>query len=155
MVFNDNPVYFKLKNQEENLSILKKDNQLSKLYLWITVGFIIVALNIIAFVVFNYQKSRRTNSLLTELNEQINEQKSALEKANQDKDRIMNVVAHDLRNPISGIAAISKRVLDDDEINAASRQLIQLIEKTSVSSLTLINELFALKTYSITSMILN
>jgi signal transduction histidine kinase len=130
-----------LNNQEVDISLLKKDNQLSKLYLWITVGLIIVALNIIAFFVYNYKKTKQNNTVLTLLNEQIYDQKTELEKANKDKDRIMNMVIHDLRNPIGGIAAVSKRVLEDEEIPKDSQILIQLINKASVNSLTLINEL--------------
>ena len=65
----------------------------------------------------------------------------ALEKSNKDKDRILRVVAHDLRNPISGIAAIAQTLsTNEHEINQ-QQQLIQLIESTSSNSLLLINEL--------------
>ncbi|MBS1579378.1 MAG: tetratricopeptide repeat-containing sensor histidine kinase [Bacteroidetes bacterium] len=136
------------KEQQLQISLLQKDNHLNKIYLWITVALAIMALAIIILVYVNYKRSKKNVAQLTKLNFEINEQKEqlsyamhALEKSNKDKDRILRVVAHDLRNPISGIAAIAQTLsTNEHEINQ-QQQLIQLIESTSSNSLLLINEL--------------
>jgi signal transduction histidine kinase len=135
-----------IKQQEADLSLLKKTNQLSKLYLYFTIGLIMASLIIIALVYINFKKSRATNRSLTLLNEQVTHQKAELELANKDKDRILRVVAHDLRNPISGIAALSKTVIDNGLEDAKQEKYLQLIEKTANSSLGLINELLQANT---------
>lgn len=130
----------KIKNQDNDLLLLKKDNQLNKVYLWITLAFIFLSILIIFFVVSNYRKTKLNNKKLSLLNDEINTQKNALAESNKDKDRILRVVAHDLRNPLSGIAAVSKTILDTDE-EMQSKKLVEMIEKTSHHSLQLINEL--------------
>ncbi|MFY7965860.1 MAG: tetratricopeptide repeat-containing sensor histidine kinase [Chitinophagaceae bacterium] len=130
----------KIKNQDNDLLLLKKDNQLSKVYIWITLGLIILSVLIIFFVLLNYKKTKKNNKKLSLLNEEINTQKNALTQSNKDKDRILRVVAHDLRNPLSGIAAVSKTILETDE-DMQSKKLVEMIEKTSNHSLQLINEL--------------
>ncbi len=73
---------------------------------------------------------------------------SHLEKANLDlslaqdqKERILNSVAHDLRSPITNIASISKMMLADNRLEKEQAELLKLIEYSSDSSLYLINEL--------------
>lgn len=130
-----------IKKQEADLGLLKKNNQLSTLYLYITIGLIGASFIIIALVYVNFKKSRKANIALMLLNQQVSEQKVELEQANKDKDRILRIVAHDLRNPISGIAALSKTVIDAGVADAKQAKYLQLIEKTANSSLGLINEL--------------
>lgn len=78
------------------------------------------------------------------------ENQQKLEKAYKDlssskneKERILNVVAHDLRTPISGIAGISKLVLHDPGISVENKELLHLIEEASDSSLKMIKELMS------------
>ena len=130
-----------LKNQDADLTILKKDNQLSKLYLWITIGLIATALGVIILVYYNFKKSTQQNIALSLLNEQVIKQKAAVELANKEKDRILRVVAHDLRNPIGGVAALAGKILERDEMDDYSGPLLQNIESTSIHSLLLINDL--------------
>ncbi len=135
-----------IKKQAADLGLLKKNNQLSTLYLYITIGLIVASFIIIGLVYVNFKKSRKANATLTLLNQQVIEQKAELELANKDKDRILRVVAHDLRNPISGIAALSKTVIDAGLEDAKQEKYLQLIEKTANSSLGLINELLQANT---------
>lgn len=138
-----------LKDREQQLQIqlLQKDKNISNLYLWIIAGALALA-SVIAILVFrSYKKSKQQNTQLVQLNTEITEQQKKTEDAlqqvaasNRDKDRILRVVAHDLRNPLSGIAAVSKTILETDE-EMQSKKLVEMIEKTSNHSLQLINEL--------------
>jgi signal transduction histidine kinase len=126
-----------IRNQESDLSILKKDGELNKLYLYITASLVVIAVVIIGFVFYTHRKTKRTNQKLFLLNNEINKQKTALDKSNKDKDRILRVVAHDLRNPISGIAALSKTLSEQENANP----YLKMIEQTSQQTLYLVNEL--------------
>lgn len=122
------------KEQQLQITVLQKDNQLSKLYLWIVAAACFVAA-IIAFLV--YRSFRKTK----QLNEQVNLQKQALEKANKDKDSILNVVAHDLRNPIGAIANFLDIAQVKYEHSEDEEQILKTSQQAAVHSLTLINDL--------------
>lgn len=130
-----------IKNQEADLSLLKKGNQLNKLYLWVTIGLVAMAVIIIILVFINYKKSKATNIILSQLNEAINQKKIELEKANADKDRVMNVVAHDLRNPIGAIANFLEIVQVKYEHSADETKILNNSQQAAVRSLHLINDL--------------
>ena len=138
-----------LKDREQQLQIkvLQKDNSISNLYLIIGSIILLLLISITFLVNKNYKKSKQQNIQLTNLNQQIFSEKTKteialqhLDETNKAKDRILNVVAHDLRNPISGIASIAQSIADNDDIKQ-NKELAKLIEQTSTDSLTLINEL--------------
>lgn len=130
-----------IKNQEADLELLKKDNQLNKLYLWVTIGLIALASVFIILVFANYKKTKATNKVLSKLNEAINRQKTELEKANADKERVMNVVAHDLRNPIGAIANFLEIVQVKYEHSVDEKKILNNSQQAAVRSLHLINDL--------------
>jgi len=79
----------------------------------ISVVFAALLLIILMLILFTWQKSKNNLKILANLNTTINEQNKTLENAltelklnSQEKDRILRAVAHDLRNPIGGIASL-------------------------------------------------
>jgi signal transduction histidine kinase len=140
------------KKQQMDNVVLQKDNQLSHMYLWITIALSAMALTIVVLIYYYYRKGKRNIQTLTLLNREIGEQKDKLEfamgeleKSNTDKERILKVVAHDLRNPISGINSLANTIINDDMPDEDEKHNITLIEKASANSLTLINELMELE----------
>ena len=129
------------KEQQYQIKLLKKDNQLSKLYLWVDIGFSLLAIIIIVLVYSDDRKSRKNVRQLTLLNNQVEGQKIELEKKNKEKDRIMDVVVHDLRSPVGGIASLSELLLEEDELPEKQVRAVNMIRKASSNSLVLINEL--------------
>ncbi|WP_428331456.1 ATP-binding protein [Mucilaginibacter sp.] len=126
---------------------LKKDNQVQDLYLRVAAIFGVMLLIIIFLIFFTWQRSRKNIKILGGLNHQINNQNASLEKAlnelklsSHEKDRILRTVAHDLRNPIGGIASLTLAMADDD-YNDEQKEMINLIRETSNNSLELINEI--------------
>jgi len=136
-----------LKDREQQLQIqlLQKDKNINRLYLVIG-GVALLLVAIIASLLYkNYTKSKKQNHQLIQFNNEIKEEQQKtkealrnLEISNKQKDRILNVVAHDLRNPISGIAALSKTLLEQSQ---EENMYLKMIEQTSEQSLNLINEL--------------
>lgn len=126
---------------------LKKNNQQQNIYLNVTVVFAVMLLMIISLVFLNWQKSKKNIETLGGLNYQINDQNYHLENAldelkqnSQEKDRILRTVAHDLRNPIGGIASLTT-VMIEDNYNTEQKEMLNLIKETSFNSLELINEI--------------
>lgn len=64
-----------------------------------------------------------------------------LAKNKEERDRILNVVAHDLRSPLSGISGISKIMLADNRGVENSKEMFRLIEQSAESTLRLISDL--------------
>ena len=122
------------KEQQFEITVLQKDNHLSRVYLWVVAIACLLAA-VIAFIV--YRSFKKTK----QLNEKVNLQKSALEKANKDKDRILNVVAHDLRNPIGAIANFLDIAQVKYEHSEEEEQILKTSQQAAVHSLTLINDL--------------
>jgi len=61
--------------------------------------------------------------------------------AKEQKEKILNTVAHDLRSPINNISAISQVMLADEKLSTDQKELMTLIKHSSSSSLVLINDL--------------
>ncbi|RYE01469.1 MAG: sensor histidine kinase [Sphingobacteriales bacterium] len=134
-----------LRNHEQELQIglLRRDNQLARVYLWVAVLVAVLTLGIIALVLLNYRRSRRNLAAQQLLNAQIAQQKAALERANQEKDRILHVVAHDLRSPIGVSAYVAEQLLQDEHDPSIGSQL-ELLRQASKQALALTNELLGL-----------
>lgn len=124
--------------QDYKIQLLIKERQLQRLYLCVVIGLSCIAVFIIIMVYRNYKKTRENNEL-------ISRQKSALEASNREKDRILNVVAHDLRNPIGSISFLSDTMLMDDDPMLTSDEAFQLIKTSSDGALHLVDELLSVE----------
>jgi signal transduction histidine kinase len=134
-------------DKQYQIQNLKDNNKLQQIYLFLAVIGVVMAVVIIFLVHRNWERSKRDVLAIGELNKQINLQKTDLENTlhelkvnSQEKDRILRTVAHDLRNPIGGIVALTNAMLDD-EYSDEQKQLINLVNSTSGNSLELINEI--------------
>ena len=134
-------------DKDAQLDNLKKNNQLQYIYLHIALAFGLMLILIFFLIYLHWQKSKKNLILLGHLNDTINDQNITLENAlnelklsSQEKDRILRTVAHDLRNPIGGIASITN-VMTADNYNDDQLEFINLIKETSNNSLELINEI--------------
>lgn len=134
-------------DKQYQIQNLKQNNKAQQVYLYFAIVGVLMAIIIIVLVYRNWERSKRDVLSIRDLNKQINLQKADLEvtlqelKVNsQEKDRILRTVAHDLRNPIGGIVALTNSMLED-EYNDEQKQLINLVNSTSANSLELINEI--------------
>ena len=148
-ILNDADIAEQIKSLEKNHEFddLKKSGQLQKFYLKIAIVFAIMLLIIILLILLTWQKSRKNIEVLGDLNGKINEQNKYLETTlkelklrSQEKDRILRTVAHDLRNPLGGIAALTN-AMEEDDYTDDQKDMINLIKETSQNSLELINEI--------------
>ncbi|MFD0764863.1 ATP-binding protein [Mucilaginibacter lutimaris] len=133
--------------KQHEIETLSNDNKLQVIYLYVSVFLAVMAVIIIFLVFRNWKRSKRDVETVNLLNKQINEQNHVLEKAfnelntsSQEKDRILRTVAHDLRNPIGGIASLTT-MMAQDEYTDEQKELINLLRETSFNSLELINEI--------------
>src|SRR6185437_14016783 len=71
----------KAKGQQMDLIVLQKDNQLNRLYLWITIALSVMAITIVVLVYYYYRRGKKNIRALTLLNREVVEQKDKLEFA--------------------------------------------------------------------------
>ena len=138
-----------LANFEKQYQIdsLKGRSKIQQVSLYVAVICALMAIAIIFLIFRNYKRSKRDIETVNSLNQRVNLQKADLEKtlnelkdSSLEKDRILRTVAHDLRNPIGGIAALTEAMADDD-FTSEQKELISIIKETSYNSIELINEI--------------
>lgn len=134
--------------REYEFNQLKKANDSKKSYLTVAVVFFVMAIIILLLIYANALKSKRLLSSLSEFNKQINSKNDDLEKtlqklelSSQEKDRILRTVAHDLRNPIGGVASLSSAIIEEESCTPDQITYLKLIKDTAYNSLELINEI--------------
>ncbi|MDB5153404.1 MAG: tetratricopeptide repeat protein [Mucilaginibacter sp.] len=135
---------FEKEHEIENLS---NNNKIQHIYLQVAIVCAVMAIVIIVLVWRNWRTSKLDVVTVKMLNERINHQKTDLEKAleelknnSREKDRILRTVAHDLRNPVGGIASLTNIMVDESNDNDLKEQL-RIIKDTSSDTLELINEI--------------
>jgi signal transduction histidine kinase len=74
---------------------------------------LLLTIVIMIYISYGYYEKKRTNLVLNQKNEQIEHQRSELEKANATKNRFFSILAHDLKNPFHTILGYSS-LLDRD-----------------------------------------
>jgi len=108
---------------------------------------------LIAFVIFIFflttilmigqtlKRTRKSHQELTLENKQLKHSLDELERVNKNYLRIMRVMAHDLRNPLSGMTGLASMLMVEDELSEDSKNMLKLIETTGLHSMEMINEL--------------
>jgi signal transduction histidine kinase len=133
--------------QQLEIQLLRKDNQLGRIYTWVFAILSAMAIVIIGLVYYLWRKGKQNLRQMTQLNATITAQKKEQEQTMEqlavsvvEKEKILYIVAHELRSPISGITSVAS-MLQQYPNSAEQGELLQLIEHTSASSHQLINEL--------------
>lgn len=74
---------------------------------------------------------------------QLVRHEQALENANRMKDRLLSIIGHDLRNPVGGIAEMSRLILNDETVlnQLSVHEVMDHIYRSASQSLDLLNNL--------------
>lgn len=142
-----NQTFTFLKSQND-LFIFKRDDERKGFYLLLMGIAAITVLAVSLLIWKNYRQSKKHLNVLGGLNNQLQTKQNhlertlgALQSSHDDNTRLMKIVAHDLRNPVSGIAGMSDFLLKEDNYNELQRKMLEMIQESSYHSLELIHEL--------------
>ncbi len=127
--------------QQQILAEVKHQDSVKLFYL---IGISIAGLLLLTIIVLinrNLNQSRKNHKLTSLHNEQLQTTLAELERANKNYIRIMRVMAHDLRNPLSGMIGLATVLLDEDDFSEDSKHMLRLIETTGIHSIEMISEL--------------
>lgn len=128
-------------DQQNRMARLEQQARIEKLYVTgITVAVIIAAM-VIVFIVRILKRSRKNHREAQERNNSLKIAMNELENANKNVTRIMRVMAHDLRTPLSGMIGLASAINEDTKLNSDSKHMVQLIESTGSRTLDMIDEL--------------
>lgn len=134
------------KDREFQIQLLQKSNQIDKIYVWLLSIFFIMSVIIIGLVFYLFKKNKQSLRQSLVLNDAVTLQKRDLERANINKDRILNVVAHDLRSPIGAIANFLDILIVKYEHSADEKRILEASRDAAFRSLNLISDLLEFNT---------
>lgn len=148
----------RIMEQNELVKLLEKDNRLqqSKIATYLAVAILGIVLLIAAVVGLNsyrysLKEQQQLNIQIARQNEEISLNKFELEQAveelktlDAEKNRLLGMVAHDLRGPIyniSGVVSLIEAGVGYEKMAADDVHLIELIKKSCDNALDVINDL--------------
>jgi|GEM_PF-626454 len=127
--------------QKQTLIDFEQRDKLRIVYLVGIITFIVLFIVILVLIYRNLKKTKKNHALVTVQNEHMQQTVAELERVNQNYIRIMRVMAHDLRNPLSGITGLAAVLIEDEDFNDENKSMLRLIETTGLHSMEMINEL--------------
>ncbi|RZL46347.1 MAG: HAMP domain-containing histidine kinase, partial [Pedobacter sp.] len=139
------PTDYLLKERDE---LLKTENHLQNLYLIFAICIALISFAIVVIFYKNNQKSKKHNLALNDANRQIiaqneylHETLTALEHSYEENNRVMQIIAHDLRSPMAAIVGLSGFMIEDHELSEEDMEVISLIHSSGKDSLTFISQI--------------
>ena len=147
---NDSDVQLTLESLErENvLNKLNKENQQKAYVNNIIVGILITSLFLLIIIYIFYRISKKKNEELKLSNDEVSAQKELLKNANDvlnqrdiEKNKILSIVAHDLRNPNNAISSIATTLKEYNNLTEEQKEYLDLIEISANSNKELIKEI--------------
>ena len=120
-----------LEKELQDLKLRQSELEIDRKNLIISLGIIVIVSVLIALF-FLYRLVRlkvNTNKSLSEKNEQIQNQILELNALNMEKNEMIEIVAHDLKNPLTSALSISG-LLSSEKITADRREYLGLLKKS-------------------------
>lgn len=132
---------FKSLVQQQELHDLSYQNKVKQLYLVGSIIAIVMAIIIVGLIYRNLKRSRKMHHESDLHNRQLQHAMTEIKRVNENYIRIMRVMAHDLRNPLSGMTGLAAVLLAEDDFTEENRHMLQLIQSTGIHSMEMISEL--------------
>jgi signal transduction histidine kinase len=120
-----------LEKELQDLKLRQSELEIERKNLFMYVAIIVIVLVLIALF-FLYRLVRlkiNTNLSLSQKNEQIQSQILELNALNMEKNEMIEIVAHDLKNPLTSALSISG-LLSSDKITEDQREYLGLLKKS-------------------------
>jgi signal transduction histidine kinase len=135
-----------LEREVQDLKLRQSELEIERKNLIIYLGIIGIVLVLIALF-FLYRLVRlkiNTNKSLSEKNQQIQSQILELNALNMEKNEMIEIVAHDLKNPLTSAMSISE-LLNRERITEDQREYLSLIKKSLYRMNSLVAKILEIK----------
>ncbi|MES2003804.1 MAG: tetratricopeptide repeat-containing sensor histidine kinase [Bacteroidota bacterium] len=125
---------------EQVKSLTAKSNYQVALLILAAIAFLL-AIAVIISIRQNLKRTSRLHEQVSNQNNQMQKTLSALEQSQEDNTRMMQIVAHDLRNPIGAMYSATSILLDKSDRSDEERTLLEMIHTSGKNSLELVSNL--------------
>jgi signal transduction histidine kinase/Tfp pilus assembly protein PilF len=126
-----------LENQQlrDKNIIQKKTIQNQQLLVGLLVAIFLFFAGHLITIIISRKKLARVNKELTELNKQVNLKRERLAQANETKDRLFSIIAHDLRSPFNSLLGFLDLLIDDFD-NFDDKEKLDILESVNKQAVT-------------------
>jgi signal transduction histidine kinase len=128
-----------LKLRQSELEIERKN-----LFIYLAISVIVLVLIALFFLYRLVRLKINTNKSLSEKNEQIQKQIFELNELNIEKNEMIEIVAHDLKNPLTTALSVSG-LLNSEKITEHQREYLTLIKKSLNRMNSLVSKILEIK----------
>ncbi len=130
-------------NQENLLVALKREDDIRNLNNVIAIIFLTMIIGIAIFISRNNRQLKKLNAKVILQNKEMQQALHALEQSQRENTRMMEIVAHDLRDPLGAIKSMAGILLEDQENEQTQKEFLSLIETSSTSLLGMITDMLS------------
>ncbi|MFN2128129.1 MAG: histidine kinase dimerization/phospho-acceptor domain-containing protein, partial [Anaerolineales bacterium] len=128
-----------LKLRQSELEIERKN-----LFIYLSIAVIVLVLTALFFLFRLVRLKAKTNKILSEKNQQIESQISELNALNIEKNEMIGIVAHDLKNPLTSALTVSE-LLSKENITEDQREYLSGIKKSLYRMNNLVAKIMEIK----------
>jgi signal transduction histidine kinase len=135
-----------LSSELENLQlkysneVLQRESKIKNQYLIISAVIFLMAAIIALQIWYSLRKTRKMSLHIQVKNDELQRAFTLLEQSHAENSRIMKIVAHDLKNPISAMKNLAYSLLKKEPVSP-QKNALEIIHDSSMNSLALINDL--------------
>lgn len=127
--------------KEQELERMVERSRSQTFFLLLALLGCVLAVGIILAIRRTLRISKRLNERIVAQNLNLQETLTALEQSQAENSRLMDVVAHDLRNPIGAISSAASMLMAMGNPSEDERKMVELIGKSATDSLGLLTGL--------------
>lgn len=124
-----------------SITELQKKNEVKSYFLIATAFLSVLALVIAVLLWYWWKQTRRLNSRITRQNEDLNSAMDVLAESQKENTRMMQIVAHDLKNPIASMTSIIELLQENTNLSDDERTMLTLMKETNQNATELISNL--------------
>ncbi|HSI74668.1 MAG TPA: HAMP domain-containing sensor histidine kinase [Lunatimonas sp.] len=132
---------FQNTEQQLQLANITRANDLKNLYLLGSVILTLIAFGFLVAVWYHLKRHRLINIQISKQNVELQDALGALEQSQAENSKMMHMVAHDLRSPISSMTMIADVLLESENWSDEDRTLLEHIKLSGNNSLNLVSEM--------------
>ncbi|WP_158859392.1 tetratricopeptide repeat-containing sensor histidine kinase [Lunatibacter salilacus] len=132
---------FRSTEQQLQLANITRANDMKKLYLMGSVVITLIAFGFLIAVWYHLKRHRLINKQISKQNIELQDALGALEQSQAENSKMMHMVAHDLRSPISSMTMIADVLLESENWSDEDRTLLEHIKLSGDNSLNLVSEM--------------
>ncbi len=154
---NETDIISEIKRRESDykIGVLTKQSTINNLYIAIAC-ILLAAVTLLLFTLLsNWKRSKRYAASLEALNQKINKQNADLQAAyknleqrGEDKDRLLQIITHDLRNPVAGLTSMTHLLKEEYREDNNLQTMLDVMQTGCYDALELINNILITNTHA-------